>query len=189
MNFKNSTCVHCINLGKDRVMVITVFETSFLIYHFSSKKNGGNYWKRVVLLLPHLETGYRMQSCVVNANDMYFSLLSSAHLFVHQVNLGPLEQDNCSSLTPKKSWCLENFAIEKCFLSMFEDEVVTIMIKRGNSIEVSYLSCFNSGSLNPLTLFQSNSEVITAAIVPDTTSMAVLCCENNEHRLRVVNSK
>ena len=195
LNFKNSVCAHYAIFGKDRVVAITVLQASFLIYQFSPEKDVGTNWKSAMLLLPHLqgvEAHYQIQSCVVNANNIYFSLLSKTHLFVYQIDLSPLEQNRCSSLAPKYSWCLENFNIKKCFLSLLDDDVVTIMIKgaiNGNVVEVSYLYCFNSGSLNPLIVYPSIVEVITSAVVPDTTNIAILCRENNEHKLHLLNGK
>ena len=187
MNPKHSACAQYSSSGKVRVVAIASYQASFQVYHFSPEKDGGTNWKRAVLTLPHIETQCQIQSCIVNGNNMYFSWLSNTHLFVHQINLGPLEQDDCSSIIPKRSWCLEKNNIRKFFFSTFEDDIVIIIVRGGNVIEVSYLSCFNFGSLSPLTLSPSTMEVITAAIVPDTTNMALLCHENNKHELRIIN--
>ena len=195
LDLNNSACVRYFFEGHDGIVLITKCHTHLFIYLFSLSKVAGSNWKSAKLSPSHLENGHcQIQSCFAYANNIYLSLLSNTHLFVYQVDLIPLQQSTMQtcSLLLKSSWCLDNYTIKKCYLSCLNEEVVTIMIKEIKDkkvVELSSLSHFNSGSLNPLTSFSSVVEVVTATIVPDSISMAIVYCESEEYKLCVLNGK
>ena len=51
------------------------------------------------------------------------------------------------------------------------------------------LKHFNSGSLKPIAVFNSNVEVIFATVVPGTTNMAIVYCDAEVYKLHLLNGK
>ena len=180
--------------GPDSVVVVTVLQAFVYFYLFSPSRKDDAQWKSAKLSLSKQISNCQIQSCVVASNSVYCTLLTCAHLLIYEVDLSPLEQatsDTCY-LKPTSSWLLDNSNIKKCFLSLLNEEVVTIMVKEminTKSVEVSQLQHFNLGSLKPLTTFNSIVVVDTATVVPDTTYMAIVCHDSEMYKLHILNGK
>ena len=191
LDIKNSACYR---YGTDSVVVVTVFQAFIYFHLFSPSRKDDAQWKAAKLLLSKQISNFQLQSCVVASNYAFCALLTCAHLLIYQVDLSPLEQadgDTCY-LKPSSSWLLDNSSIKNCFLSILNDEVVTIMVKEMNdkkTVEVSELKHFNLGSLRPLTTFNSVVVVDAATVVSDTTYMAIVCHDSDMYKLHILNGK
>ena len=190
VNFEN--CV-CCNHSSDNVVVVTVLQSVIYFYLFSPVKHNDTYWKSAKFLLPQQISDCHVQSCIAISKDLFCSLLTSTHLIVYQADLSKLYQsanDTCL-LEPTKSWILEKLNLKKCFLSLLNEDIVTIMVKKTDKtlVEFSELKHFNSGSLEPMISFSSVAEVTYATVIPDTTNLCVVYSDSNEYKMCLLNGK
>lgn len=192
IDFQNCVCYK--GTSSDNVVVVTVLQAFIYFYLFSPVKNESNtYWKSAKLSLSQQISSCQIQSCVVLSTNLFCSLLTSTHLVIYQVDLNSLYQtanDTCL-LEPAKSWVLEKLTLKSCFLSSFNEEVVTIIVKKTDktSLEFSELKHFNSGSLEPITSFCSTTEVIYATVIPDTTNIAIICLDSTVYKMYLLNGE
>lgn len=185
LDVKNSACY---SYGHDGVVVVTVFQSFVYIHLFLPMRKGEIHWKSAKLLVSKQIYDCQIQSCFVASNYVFCTLLTCAHLLIYKVDLNPLQHNTGGTcfLKPENSWLLDTSNVKKCFLSILSEEVVTIMVKEMNNkkvVEVSEIKHFNSGSLKPLTTFNSVVNVVAATIVPDTTYMAAVYYDSDECKL------
>ena len=192
LNVKNSACC-C--YAPENVVLVTVFQSFVYIHlHSTLKKGDTQPWKSAKLSISKRVNDCQIQSCIVASNNVFCTLLTSSHLLIYKVDLSPLQQiaSGTCFLKPTNSWLLDKSNIKQCFLSFVNEEVVTIMVKEINNkkhVEVSELKHFNLGSLKPVTTFDSTVEVFAAAVVPDTTYMAITYYDSKVYKLYLLNGK
>ena len=184
INFSNCACC---DHSLDNVVVVTVLQAFIYFYLFSPVKQNDTYWKSARVALPPQMSNCQIQSCVFISKNLYFSLLTSTHLIIYQVDSSKLyhtTNDTCL-LEPAKSWTLESSSLKKCFLSSLNEEVVTIMVKKTNKIlvEFSELNYFNSGSSDPIISFSDVVEVTYAMVIPNTTNLGIVYSESDVYKM------
>ena len=191
IDFEN--CVCCKDVS-DNVIVVTVVKAFIFCYLFSPLMMNGVYWRSAKLSLSKQICNCQVQSCVIS-KDLFCSFLTNTHLIIYQLDLNkiyPSANSETHSVEPTKSWILGKLNLKMCFLSLINQEVVTIIVKETDKIscvEFSELRHFNSGSLEPISPFCSDVKVFYATVIPDTTNLAIVYFDSNVYKLCLLNGK
>ena len=190
INFNNCVCCdHSLN----NVVVVTILQAFIYFYLFSPVPHNDTCWKSARVALPPQISNCQIQSCVFILKNVFYSLLTSTHLIIYQVDLSKLyhrTNDTCL-LEPTKSWTLESSSLKKCFLSSLNEKVVTIMVKKTDKILVEFaeLNHFNSGSFDSIISFSHVVKVAYATVIPNTTNLGIVYVESDLYKICLLDGK
>ena len=138
MDVKNSIPV---SLENGEILVATVLNQEancrIVVYLFESlaSKSSGKGWKAAYSLLapPHIRAAkYKIQSCVVISNHIYFSLLlPKVGAYIYKFKISSLQQHqremfNIKQIYPDCRWYIKDSNLQKCFLAALKEDIIFI---------------------------------------------------------------
>ena len=139
---------------EDRVTLVSVLNDHVnanhcIAFHIFSQKVSGRNWKATRSLLPIQFTStaeYQLQSCILVSDYIYCSLLlHGIGAFIYKFDLLLLQQQRNISIRPDCDWHIRELALQSCFLSVLQEEVIIISFKSISNrsfMEVSRLKNF-----------------------------------------------
>ena len=180
VNLDPNNCV-CLQY-RGRVIAATIMSNKHpkVYFHvYFSEAIDEMYWKSAFLQIQHPQRVKKfscdLQSCVMMNDKVYYTVRFSDNMMcVYQVDLSTLfintdSQQHAIYLPPAIMWPIDDLTISGCFLSVFDDKVISISTKCINSktvIEVSSVDSFPKQTC--FYHFPTDVEVTSAVIVPDT---------------------
>jgi len=111
--------------------------TYCIIFHIFSQNVPGRNWKTTSSLLPlqyaH-PAGYKIQSCIVESNYVYCSvLLHETCAYVYKFDLMLLQMHQNDNVRPVNNWHITEPTLQNSFLSVLNKKIVTLNYKKASN--------------------------------------------------------
>jgi len=126
----------------DGIMMVGVLNdqvkaTYRIVFHIFSQNVSGRNWKTTSSLLPLQHThpaGYKIQSCIVESNYIYCSvLLHETCAYVYKFDLMLLQKHQNDNVRPVNNWHMTEPTLQNTFLSVLNKEIITLNFKKASN--------------------------------------------------------
>ena len=169
-----------------------------IVFHVFSQKPSGRKWTATSSLLPIQFSGnveYQIQSCQIDLESKYIYcsiLLHGAGAYIYKFDLMSLKQhqkiSNSVSIKPVDNWRITEPALQNCFLSLLQEEI--IMISFGNTDDKSIMKVKRPINFLPASpadyQFELPSEIKIVAASIVSASKIVVMYQNNQTKQRFI---
>lgn len=172
----------------EKIIIATIVKQAPMKIYFHFYVPGDNeegYWRSVFSPIPqpqkissHKTFTCFIQSSVMVLDQIYYAIKYDSKIYIYQADVAsPLSKSSIWNDQPQTIiFFLDDATVLKCFLSVLDDDVVLIIIKSVHDNTVVEIKSLKptSQQLQITRQFISLGYVVTATVVPDTRSIAMV---------------